>query len=103
LISAAGANYVALALVEKQQVQHVLLMVLHPSGQLPAAAAAVLGQSLPRPSAAAAGSWVNVLAAAQLGVLPRVQLQKLPDLVALQRPAAHTVLFNALGHLALEN
>jgi hypothetical protein len=31
LISAAGANHVALALVEKQQVQHVLLMVLHPS------------------------------------------------------------------------
>jgi hypothetical protein len=46
LISAAGAHHVALALVEKQQVEHVLLMVLHPGGKLPTAASIVLSQSL---------------------------------------------------------
>ena len=46
LISAARTNHVALALVEKQQVQHVLLMVLHPGGKLPAAAPVVLSESL---------------------------------------------------------
>jgi hypothetical protein len=36
----------ALALVEVQQVQHVLLMVLHSGGKLPAAGPVVLSQSL---------------------------------------------------------
>lgn len=44
LISAARAHHVVLAHVEKQQVEHVLLMVLHPGGKLPSAAPDVLRQ-----------------------------------------------------------
>ena len=83
MVCAAGADDVALALVEEHHVQHVLLVALHSGRQLEVTATAVVVEGAVEGRAAAANCGVDAVLAAQQGVLKRVKGEKLPDFVAL--------------------